>query len=123
VLSLFPSEIDRLPRKTIVVILKYIRDHRECTDTTLVVPIAKLEGKVYKQYRNDWLRAVGRYLIRRGFVVADETNIGGGIYFHRNYEITDKGLHFLDRRWILRTIWDEAKDVLGRAIASLFKPT
>jgi hypothetical protein len=48
--------------------------------------------------------------------------MGGGKFFLDNMEITNKGLHYIDRSWYLALAWDELKDIMARTVAFMVKP-
>jgi hypothetical protein len=121
-LEMFPREIDRLPRPVLAALLNYIKEVDQCDDPLLVDPIAKVEGKLIIDYTNEWLRAVGRYLVRRGFVTCDRIDIGGGMQMGVNYRVTSKGERYLDRLWGPRLLWDELKDFAARMLAHKMEP-
>lgn len=122
-LSMFPKEIDRLPRPALEALLKYIRkDDGDCDDPLFALVMASFEQKSYKSYSNDWCRQIGRYLVRRGLVTCRRIHIGGNMYMGQNYELTPKGDRYLDRRWLLWFVWDEVKDFAARVVAHKMEP-
>jgi hypothetical protein len=121
-LSLFPKEIDNLPRETLIVLLKYIRDRTEVSVSILAMPLATLECKTVNQYSNEWLSAVVRFLVKQGLVTVDRAPMGAGKFFLRNLKITPKGLRYIDRRWYIAWGWSEVKDVVARTLARMFSP-
>jgi hypothetical protein len=122
-LSIFPKEIDQLPRPAIEAPLKFIRkDDGDCDDRLFGLVMADFENKTIKIYSNDWCRQVGRYLVRRGLVTCHRIHIGGGLYMGQHYELTRKGDCYLDRRCILWFVWDEVKDFLARVVAHKIEP-
>lgn len=112
----------RIPRENIVAMLVYIRDNKEVSTSELCRPLSRLENKLYNSYPNELLRALAHFLVKRGFVAGEKTHIGGGEFFFRNLRVTNKGLHYIDRRWYLALAWDELKDIFARIVAATFKP-
>jgi hypothetical protein len=109
------TPIKRL-REQIVAMPVYIRDHEEVSGTERCMPLAQLEGKLYSDYPNDWLRAVVRFLIKQNFVTGNKTRMGGGLLFFKDLKVTNKGLHYINGRWCIEWVWDQVKDIIARIV-------
>ena len=122
-LSMFPKEIDRLPRPTIEALLTYVRKNPGfCDDPLFALVMASFEHKLVNDYSNDLCRQIGRYLVRRGLVTCRRIRIGRSMYKGDSYQLTPKGDRYLDRRWFIWLVWDEVKDFMARVVAHKMEP-
>ena len=91
-LSMFPKEIDRLPRPTVEALLRYIRkDDGDCDDPLFGLVMASFEHKTLNNYSNDWCPQLGRYLFGARLVTCRRIHISGNMYMGRNYETHSEG--------------------------------
>lgn len=115
--ELCPREIDKLPRETIVALLKFIEKQPQCSTMSLGLALATFENKTLRDYSNDYLRQISRFLIERGFVTGGKIYMGRNLCTFNGLEVTAKGVRYLDPSWFLAVIWDQLKDLAARIIA------